>query len=303
MQLRAPVARPVDVLIASTHEWTSRSLASILAPHGYVFYRAYNRAQTLRRIRSNPPDAIIVDEQLPDGDGYTLCRELNEENLISPNTPVFLALPRPPTRRDRLAALRASAWVCLGDPLDAEELTAMLDVFVPAKLDADQARIHGLVDEVTGVYNLLGLTRRAEELGAQASRRHAALGCVVLRPEVERDVDAAGTAPEAPAWLSRRIATALRSTARHSDAIGRLDTTSFAIVAIDTDAAQARQLAERLAAAIVAEFAAPSVPRLPHLRVHTGWNSMAEVHATPLDVSALIQQARVTLQRARAEVT
>jgi len=77
MQLRAPVARPVDVLIASTHEWTSRSLASILAPHGYVFYRAYNRAQTLKRIRSNPPDAIIVDEQLPDGDGYTLCRELN----------------------------------------------------------------------------------------------------------------------------------------------------------------------------------------------------------------------------------
>jgi len=192
MQLRAPVARPVDVLIASTHEWTSRSLASILAPHGYVFYRAYNRAQTLRRIRSNPPDAIIVDEQLPDGDGYTLCRELNEENLVSPSTPVFLALPRSPTRRDRLAALQASAWVCLGDPLDAEELTAMLEVFVPAKLEADQARMRGLVDDVTGVYNLRGLTRRAEELAAQASRRHAALCCVLLKPEIERDADGGG---------------------------------------------------------------------------------------------------------------
>src|SRR3989442_12059003 len=104
MQLRAPVARPVDVLIASTHEWTSRSLASILAPHGYVFYRAYNRAQTLKRIRSNPPDAIIVDEQLPDGDGYTLCRELNEENLVSPSTPVFLALPRADATRPACSA-------------------------------------------------------------------------------------------------------------------------------------------------------------------------------------------------------
>src|SRR5437867_13379839 len=95
MQLRAPVARPVDVLIASTHEWTSRSLASILAPLGYVVHKTYNRAQTLARIRSNPPDAIIVDEQLPDGDSYELCRELTEQILISPSTPLFLSLPRP----------------------------------------------------------------------------------------------------------------------------------------------------------------------------------------------------------------
>ena len=299
MQLRAPVARPVDVLIASTHEWTSRSLASILAPHGYVFYRAYNRAQTLRRIRSNPPDAIIVDEQLPDGDGYTLCRELNEENLVSPSTPVFLALPRSPTRRDRLAALQASAWVCLGDPLDAEELTAMLEVFVPAKLEADQARMRGLVDDVTGVYNLRGLTRRAEELAAQASRRHAALCCVLLKPENERDADGGGgsTSPDPQPWLLRRIATALRSTVRHSDAIGRPDTSSFAVVAIDTDASQAQPLAERLAAAIVAAPTTLSVPRVPRLRVRVGWHSISEVHATPLDVAALIHQASVALER------
>jgi len=302
MQLRAPVARPVDVLIASTHEWTSRSLASILAPHGYVFYRAYNRAQTLRRIRSNPPDAIIVDEQLPDGDGYTLCRELNEENLVSPSTPVFLALPRSPTRRDRLAALQASAWVCLGDPLDAEELTAMLEVFVPAKIEADQARIRGLVDDVTGVYNLRGLTRRAEELAAQASRRHSALCCILLKPEIERDANGGGgsQSPDPQPWLLRRIATALRSTVRHSDAIGRPDTSSFAVVAIDTDASQAQPLAERLAAAIVAAPATMSVPRVPRLRVRAGWHSIAEVHATPptpLDVAAFIHQASVALER------
>lgn len=140
MPTRAPAVRPVDVLIVSTHEWTSRSLASILAPLGYVVVKAYNRVQTLEQIRMNPPDALIVDEQLPDGDGYALCRELTKEHLISVNTPMFLALPRPPTRRDRLAAWHASAWACVGEPLDAEELTAMLEVFVPAKLNADKAR-------------------------------------------------------------------------------------------------------------------------------------------------------------------
>ena len=134
MPTQGPAARPVDLLIASTHEWTSRSLATILAPHGYVVAKTFNRAQTLKRISGNPPDALIIDEQLPDGDGYSLCRELSQESLISPSTPIFLALPRSPTRRDRVAALRAGAWACLGEPVDAEELMAMLDVYVPAKL-------------------------------------------------------------------------------------------------------------------------------------------------------------------------
>ena len=297
MPQRAPAARPVDVLIASTHEWTSRSLATILAPHGYVVFRAYNRAQALKRIRSNPPDAIIVDEQLPDGDGYTLCRELNDESLVSPSTPVLLALPRLPTRRDRLAALQASAWVCLGQPLDAEELTAMLGVFVPAKLEADQARLRALVDEVTGVYNLRGLMRRTEELAAQAARRHSALCCVFLLPEIERGAPEGSASPDPPLWLLRRIATALRSGARHSDAIGRVDARAFAVIAADTDAVQAQQLAERLAAAIVAAPAAPSVPRVPRLRARAGWHTVSDFNPKALDVTALLREARVALER------
>jgi CheY-like chemotaxis protein len=178
MGTRGPAARPVDVLIATTDEWTSRSLATILAPHGYVVRTTYTRAQTLAHIRNTPPDALLLAEHLPDGDGYALSRELHEENLISPGTPVFLTLSRPPTRRDRLAALHASAWECLGQPLDAEELEAMLDVFVPAKLDADDARAAGLLDDATGIYNLRGFMRRADELAAHAGRRHSALGCV-----------------------------------------------------------------------------------------------------------------------------
>jgi diguanylate cyclase (GGDEF)-like protein len=300
MPLKAPEARPVDVLIASTHEWTSRSLASILAPHGYVVHKAYNRAQALTYIRHTPPDAVIVDEQLPDGNGYALCRELSHESLLPPSTPVFLALPRPPTRRDRLAALHAGAWACLSEPLDAEELIAMLEVFVSAKLDADQARAGSLVDEATGLYNLRGLTRRADELAADASRRQSALGCVYLMPEIDSSAGAQGMPDELPLWLLRRIAMALRSTARHRDAIGRVGADSFAVVASDTDASQARQLATRLAAAVVAESVLPSVPRMPLLRVRAGCDGLAQVHQQN-DVKALMLHASIALQRARGD--
>ncbi|HWC73711.1 MAG TPA: diguanylate cyclase [Gemmatimonadales bacterium] len=299
MPTRGPAARPVDLLIASTDEWTSRSLATILAPHGYVVHTTYNRAQTLAHIQNNPPDALILAEHLPDGDAYSLSRELHEENLISPSTPVFLSLPRPPTRRDRLAALHAGVWECLGQPLDAEELQAMLDVFVPAKLDADEARAAGLMDDVTGVYNLRGFMRRADELAAHAARRHSALGCVYLMPELEPTPGGPETG-EVPVWLLRRVGTALRSIARHSDAIGRVSANSFAVIATDTDALQARQLARRLAAAIVAESATPSVPRMPRLRVRAGCHGVSRIDP-PLDVKTLLLYASIALQRARAD--
>ena len=310
MPNQGPAARLVDLLIASTHEWTSQSLATILAPHGYVVSKAYNRAQTLKRVRSTPPDALIIDEHLPDADGYALCRELMEENLIVPSTPVFLAFSRSPTRRDRIAALQAGAWACLGEPVDAEELMAMLDVFVPAKLDADQARSQGLIDEATGVYNVRGLVRRAEELAASASRRHVAMGCVVLAPQIEptNGTESGGEAAAAahahlspPLWVLRNIAAALRSSTRHSDAIGLLETNAFAVVALDTNALQARHLAERLGAAIVAKPSSPSVPPLPRLQVRGGYHGVSGDPKRLVDPAALMQQADAALQRARAD--
>ena len=288
MRTTAPSARQVGVLIASQQEWTSRSLASILAPRGYLVLKTYTRGQTLTHVRRAPPDAIIIDEQLPDGDGFALCHDLYDQAMISRSTPVFLALPRQPTRRDRLAALRAGAWACLGEPLDAEELVAMLGAFVPAKLDADNARSTGLVDEMTGIYNARGLTRRAEELAAHAARCHAALGCVLLAPDTE-----SGALPLA---LVRRIAAALRSTARHSDAIGRVGENAFAVVAVDTDAAQARHLAERLAAAILADGRAA-----PHFRVRAGYHGVPDFHVASIDSAELMLRATAALQMARTD--
>jgi diguanylate cyclase (GGDEF)-like protein len=292
MRTKAASARSVGVLIASQQEWTSRSLESILAPRGYLVVKTYTRVQALRHVRGGRDhvDVVIIDEQLPDGDGYALCRELRAEGLITPSTPVFLSLPRPAMRRDRLAALRAGAWACLGDPPDGEELLGLLGAYVPAKLDADYARTEGLVDEMTGVYNVRGLTRRAQELAAHATRRRGALGCVLLTPDLEPVAD----------HLVRRIATALRSTARHSDAIGRLGPAAFAVVAVDTDATQARRLAERLAAAILAE---PDghVVSLPRFRLRAGCHGVADLHAAAIDSAELMLRATAALQRARAD--
>jgi len=301
MRTKAASARPVVVLIASKQEWTTRSIESILAPRGYAIVKTYTRAQALERAERDAPDAIIIDEQLPDGHGLDLGRELRTRGLITPSTPTFLALSRPPTRRDRLAALRAGCWACIGDPLDAEELLAVLVAFVPAKLDADDARTEGLVDVATGMYNVRGLTRRAQELAAHATRRHAALACVLIAPDPTSGDGAAGVdgrdgTPNGAGV--RRIAAALKSTARHSDAVGRLGPDAFAVVAADTDEGQARQLAQRLANAILAEDVA--VEGMVPFRLRAGCHGVSDFHAASIDTVELMLRATAALQKARA---
>jgi diguanylate cyclase (GGDEF)-like protein len=98
----------------------------------------------------------------------------------------------------------------------------------------------------------------------------------------------------------RSLASALRATARHSDAIGRFNANSFAVIAADTDAAQARRLAERLAAAIITKPSTANVPPLPRLRVRVGYHGVAAVGKAAVDAGILMQQADAALRRARA---
>jgi GGDEF domain-containing protein len=190
----------------------------------------------------------------------------------------------------------------LGDPLDAEELLATLDVYALAKLDADHARSTGLVDEMTGVYNSRGLARRAEELGAHASRLHRGLGCVLIAPESEPTDGTDGGTPttEPPLALQRRIAAALRATTRQSDAIGRLNPSAFAVVAVDTDAGQARRLAERLVTAILDERH-PTVTPMPRFRLKVGYHGVTDFHVAAIDSAELMLRASAALHNARTD--
>jgi two-component system, OmpR family, alkaline phosphatase synthesis response regulator PhoP len=291
MRTVAAPTRAMLVLIASKHEWASRSLESVLAPRGYAVLKTYTSQDTLERAQRAAPDAIIIDDQLPDTDAHALCRELRARALVSASTPILIMVARVPTRRDRCTALRAGAWDCLGQPPDAEELLAILEAFVPAKLDADQARAAALIDETTGLYNIRGLTQRAHELGSLATRYGAALACVLLAPEPSPD----GAVESARhSIVIRRVGYTLRTAGRLSDAIGRVGSGAFAVVASDTDAIQARALAQRLADAILA---APE----SSFRVVGGCHGVSDCRAASIDPVELMLCATTALQKARAE--
>lgn len=231
--------RPPLSLIVNDQEWSTRSLESILAPHGYAVLRAYTGAKGLERAFSGKPDVIVAGANLPDLDGLELCRRLRADGRIPESTPIILITPGRASRTQRLAALRAGAWDYLGHPLDAEELLLRFDAYVRAKHEADQARTDGLIDSLTGLYSIHGLARRARELASQVYRSGGPLACVVFRAD-------AGYDEETSQAVVQELAQRLRHSGRSSDAIGRVGEAEFAVFAPATDEAGASRMAERL---------------------------------------------------------
>jgi diguanylate cyclase (GGDEF)-like protein len=280
---------PPVVLIIDDQEWSTRSLESILAPSGFAVMRAYTAKKGLERVRTHATDAVFVDLTLPDDDGLHVCRTLRDDPQVGPGTPVFITTPERPTRSQRLDAFRAGAWDVLGYPIDAEELVLRLDAYVQAKFQMDRLREEGMIDPLTGLYNLRGLERRVEELCSWAYRERQPLACVVFAPRAADSDD-----EQATAHLVNDVTAAFRKSGRISDVIGRLGRTEIAVLAPSTGAEGATKLAARLAEAIGASGPVPG-----GIDLRAGYDAVPNVREHPSEARDLLTRATMALRKAR----
>jgi PleD family two-component response regulator len=291
---RTSHARPPLTLIANSQEWHSRSLESILGPHGYAVLRAYTGKQAIERSISAKPDLIILDTDLPDRDGFDVCRDLRADPNISASTPILMTSPGHPSRQKRLEALRAGAWDFIGSALDGEELPLRLGAYVRAKQEVDRAREDSLLDELTGLYNIRGLARRARELGSQAFRSKEPLACIVLTPVLGNGSESVAQ-DDMIAKVTERLASVLRETGRTSDAMGMLGHGEFGVVAQGTDPRGAVRLAERLAEA------ANQVFEDTGMRVAVGYDAVPNYFDAPIEPSDMLMRASMAMRLSRGE--
>lgn len=175
MSRRPPASRPPVVLIGNDQEWMTRALESALEVHGYAVLKAASAAATLQLAQRAVPDLILLNAILPELGGAEVCRVLRQDQLVRRSTPIVILTTVPISGEERIAALQAGAWDFVSFPLDSRELLWKLSAYMGAKFDADRAHEEGLLDDVSGLYNMQGLERRARELTADAFRRRAPL--------------------------------------------------------------------------------------------------------------------------------
>lgn len=286
---------PPLVLLASDQEWSTRSLESVLGPHGFASVRAYNGRQTLELVHRTHPDVVILDAGMPDMPGVDLCLQLRNDPDFSSSTPIVMVTAGPASRTQRLEAYRAGVWEYFSLPVDVEALLLKLSVFVRAKREIERSREESLLDDTTGLYNVRGLARRAREIGADVARRHAALAVVAVTATA---ADQRGHDGDLDPRLAAELGDLCRRTARASDAVGRIGRSEFAIIAPATGDAGAVRLAERVRDMVVTtEFGAPG--EAVHLTSRAGYCAFPDFAQAPIDAVEMMLRASTALRHAR----
>jgi PleD family two-component response regulator len=233
------------VLIASGGEWVGRSLENVLESNGYTVLRVESGRRALEIARRTSPDAVLLDDSLPDIGAVDVCRALRDDPLFNHSTPIVITAAAHHASRVRSAAYAAGAWDYCTLPVDVETLLAKLGTFVRARHEIETVRSKALFDRLTGLYTEYGLQHWVEQLGARALRKREAIACVVVAPEVGEQAGVSPS-PEQSTDALAEVTDVCRAQSRRSDILGYLGGARVAILAPDTDLAGVQRLIDRL---------------------------------------------------------
>jgi DNA-binding response OmpR family regulator len=163
----------------------AKALSAVLAQHSHVIDHLTCIADAREAVLSKVHDAIILDRQLPDGDGLSLLRDMRTAG----NTTPVIVLTAHNSPIDRIGGLDDGADDYLGKPFLADELMARLRAMARrAEHYATQQVVEGNVrvdfdhQELAVGGQPINLTRR-EMLVLQLLIRRA--GKTVLRQSLE----------------------------------------------------------------------------------------------------------------------
>jgi two-component system KDP operon response regulator KdpE len=119
------------VLVVDDEPQIVRGLKIILRGAGYSVEEAQTSAEALAAVSARPPDAVVLDLVLGDGDGVDVCRDIRRWSQLP-----ILVLSAIGDEREKVRALDAGADDYVTKPFGTEELLARLRAILRRSADA-----------------------------------------------------------------------------------------------------------------------------------------------------------------------
>ncbi len=154
------------ILIIEDDEGLSRGICFTLTKENYNIVAAASLNQGRQVMRTNKPDLILLDVNLPDGDGFTFCKEIREEISV----PIIMLTARD-LETDQIIGLTVGADDYITKPFSLSVLKARI---------AAQLRRNHLLQEGASQIKLQWLT--------SANIRLCKDNCKVYKYEEEVDL-------------------------------------------------------------------------------------------------------------------
>jgi two-component system KDP operon response regulator KdpE len=134
------------VLVVDDEPQIVRGLKIILRNAGYTVEAAGTKAEALAALASRPPDALVLDLVLPDGQGVEVCEQVRRWSGLP-----ILVLSAIGDEREKVRALDAGADDYVTKPFGTDELLARLRAVLRRSADvggSPQLKIGELVIDV-----------------------------------------------------------------------------------------------------------------------------------------------------------
>jgi diguanylate cyclase (GGDEF)-like protein len=218
-----------------------------LTPEGLKVTGEFDGERGVERAIADRPDLILLDIDLPDLDGFEVCRQLKEHTDTKDIPIIFLTGTTSTDSKVRGLDLGAVDYVT--KPFDQVELKARVRAALRTKRLQDMLEHQSFLDGLTGLWNRSYLDQRLDSELNIARRYGRSLSLILMdidhfkslndtHGHLFGDVVLQGTAECLPVY------------ARRSDIVTRYGGEEFALVLSDTGMRAAVHVAERLRVAV-----------------------------------------------------
>jgi two-component system KDP operon response regulator KdpE len=119
------------VLVVDDEPHIVRGLEIVLRSAGYVVEAAATKSEALAALTARPPDALVLDLVLPDGEGIEVCQEVRRWSGLP-----IVVLSAVGDERQKVRALDAGADDYVTKPFGTDELLARLRAVLRRSGDA-----------------------------------------------------------------------------------------------------------------------------------------------------------------------
>jgi len=241
------VPNPNRVLVIDDSEFIHKLVRVRLRKEGLEVRAEYSGREGLERSLEDVPDLILLDVDLPDMDGFEVCRRL-KENQTTRHIPVIF-LTGNVTTEAKVRGLDLGAVDYVTKPFDDVELRARVRAALRTKRLQDILEQQSYLDALTGLWNRAYLNHRVEAELKVSSRYGRSLGIVI------GDIDHFKNLNDTYGHLFgdvvlQSLAEVFRVQARQSDIVTRYGGEEFVLLLTDTQLEGAMGLCERLGAAV-----------------------------------------------------
>jgi two-component system, cell cycle response regulator DivK len=135
------------VLVVDDHPLNLKLLQRVLELDGFEVIAADCLTAAQETVARALPDLIVLDLQLPDGDGLTLARELKGGPAPAPVS--ILACTAGAMKGERERALDAGCDAYMSKPIDTREFAELCVSLLPARFSSPKMAPADVMPEVT----------------------------------------------------------------------------------------------------------------------------------------------------------